>query len=98
MTYKQLNNLRLQSISKITDIVGDSIITEQLPAKKGLAIEFSEDGETYIVIAWIRYDEEVGECYFESVVDRVQEYVKFEGYNDFKELLKEGFTIVKESN
>ena len=103
-TIKKDGNLRLNTIVRFTGLIYDEndnfvkLNTEDVSIKDGLAIEYCYDGEHYLVVAFIYYNVNEGECFFKSVLDRVQHYITVDDYQKFVDLLNEGFELVIKHN
>ena len=98
-TLRVNGKLRLKEISRIDGFEEDnfnspSLSISTLPISKGLGIEYEYQPKTYIVIAFIYYNEQGHNCYFESVGSRVQENISIDLYPSFLNLLNEGFRLV----
>lgn len=98
-TLRVNGKLRLKEISrldgfKMNDFKLSSLCVSTLPISKGLGIEYEYRPKTYIVVAFIYYNEHEHDCYFESIGSRVQEYISVDLYPSFLNLLNEGFRLI----
>jgi hypothetical protein len=99
--YKE-QDLRIHSISKLVNVETHGNTTEicvcSLPISEGVGIEYSADGESYIVICFVEVDEN-GKIKTNPVGSRVREYKKKHldniiRYNKFKKIAKQ---LIKEA-
>lgn len=95
--YKE-KDLRIHSISKLVDVKTEELCVCSLPISEGVGIEYSADGESYIVICFVEVDEN-GKIKINPVGSRVREYKKKHldniiRYNKFKKIAKQ---LIKEA-
>ena len=98
-TFKKEGKLRLQSVARLISLGRDKngdlkFNWEELPVVDGLSVEYEYEEGHYVVIAEIEYNTHEEECYFKSVLDRVQEYITVDNYPQFIDLIKDGFRLI----
>lgn len=100
-TFKQNGNFRLKEISRCTGITPKGkLVVDTLPVSEGLDVEFEYDTTKhfYVVVGFIKFDSYEDNCSFSIVGDRLQQYVTKENYDEFIDLVKEGYRLVQLCN